>query len=57
MDENNYISFEDYKNKAFKNTNTDIKSAKKITKEEALAEAEKIRRLDNLNRNNQKGGD
>ncbi|WP_158511943.1 hypothetical protein [Clostridium arbusti] len=57
MDKNNYMSFEDYKNKAFKNTNTDTKSSKKITKEEALAEAERIRKLDNLNRNNQKGGD
>lgn len=45
MEEDNFINFEDYKNKAFNSTKT-----KKITAKEALVAAEKIKALD------QKGG-
>lgn len=56
MDKENYISFEEYKNKAFGNINTHIKNTKKVTKEEAITDAEIIRKLDTLNKNNRERG-
>jgi len=46
MEKKNYMSFEDYKNKAFGLINTNVNIGKKMTAEEAIAEAEKIKEMD-----------
>ena len=59
MDEKSFISFEDYKKKAYAKieAKTETYADKYEASKRIMEEAERIRKLDKLNPNNMKGAD